>query len=398
MARAYFRRKKGDTSKRQEAPEHGTWWADYTDAQRKRCQVRTPARTKAEAVAYATRMETRAWEVRQGLAPAAPELLTFSEAAARYRKSVEHLPSFRHLDVALSMHVEPALGRKLLTEITPEDVDALAAALRKQLQPSTVKRILIHGSAVFTWAKRRARIFRGDNPFTDATPVEVPRQNPKALTPAQLAAVVAAAGVWRPIFAFAALTGARKGEVCGLLWTDVELDAGLVHVRRSYDAPTTKGRKERSVPIPGPLVEMLRSMKAKATSPYVFPAADGGMRGPNNFNSQQAFSLACVRAGIVAGWRLACPCGHESIAPTKVSAPCPGCSAVVMPRAVPPKLSFKHLRSTYATLLNNPRAAQELLGHSNIRVTVSHYLSAPVEQLRHEVDRLPAAEILGKSK
>ena len=32
----------------------------------------------------------------------------------------------------------------------------------------------------------------------------------------------------------AAVTGARRGELCGLRWADIDLDAGLVHIGFSY--------------------------------------------------------------------------------------------------------------------------------------------------------------------
>ena len=66
-----------------------------------------------------------------------------------------------------------------------------------------------------------------------------PHRSPTSPRPATVAAVIAAARdremdllsiyVW-----LAAVTGARRGELCGLQWTDVDLEAGLVHIAFSY--------------------------------------------------------------------------------------------------------------------------------------------------------------------
>jgi integrase len=34
----------------------------------------------------------------------------------------------------------------------------------------------------------------------------------------------------------AAVTGARRGELCGLQWADIDLDAGVIHIAHSYQA------------------------------------------------------------------------------------------------------------------------------------------------------------------
>ena len=61
--------------------------------------------------------------------------------------------------------------------------------------------------------------------------------------------------------------GLRQGEALGLWWDDVDLDAGLLRVRRSlqrqhggglvFAEPKTQ-RSRRTIPLPAPLVEALR--------------------------------------------------------------------------------------------------------------------------------------------
>jgi integrase len=63
----------------------------------------------------------------------------------------------------------------------------------------------------------------------------------------------------------------RPGELRALLWTDVDFDAGVVHVTKAYDedSQTVKAPKTRNgvrdVPIPAALVPLLKAMHDRST-------------------------------------------------------------------------------------------------------------------------------------
>ena len=46
----------------------------------------------------------------------------------------------------------------------------------------------------------------------------------------------AATGRWRPFIITAIFSGMRASELRGLTWDNVDLDAGIIHVRQSADA------------------------------------------------------------------------------------------------------------------------------------------------------------------
>jgi hypothetical protein len=54
-----------------------------------------------------------------------------------------------------------------------------------------------------------------------------------------------------------AYTGCRIGEAAGLFWQDVDTTTGIMIVRRSWDAPTTKSGEPRRVPLAASLRRML---------------------------------------------------------------------------------------------------------------------------------------------
>jgi integrase len=76
------------------------------------------------------------------------------------------------------------------------------------------------------------------NVATDTTPPPVPRTEVAALAPEQVALLLDAAerapspwlGSWTVL---AVATGARNGELCGLEWADLDLDAGTVRFRQA---------------------------------------------------------------------------------------------------------------------------------------------------------------------
>jgi integrase len=61
----------------------------------------------------------------------------------------------------------------------------------------------------------------------------------------------------------AAVTGMRRGEVCGLKWSDIDPESGLVTIERAWVSDdrgqhltTTKSGKKRTIPL-GPFGEEL---------------------------------------------------------------------------------------------------------------------------------------------
>jgi integrase len=66
----------------------------------------------------------------------------------------------------------------------------------------------------------------------------------------------------------ASVTGARRGELCGLQWTDLDLDAGVVHITWSYLVrdgqklrKDTKTHQDRHLTIDPVTCAMLREHK-----------------------------------------------------------------------------------------------------------------------------------------
>ncbi|MFZ4715503.1 MAG: tyrosine-type recombinase/integrase [Bacteriovoracaceae bacterium] len=82
---------------------------------------------------------------------------------------------------------------------------------------------------------------------------------------------------WYPIWAFAASTGMRSGELYALEWGDIDLSKGIIQVSKSFnksinDVKTTKNGTWRNVDINSGLVELLNELKRdRGHEKYVLP-------------------------------------------------------------------------------------------------------------------------------
>lgn len=98
-----------------------------------------------------------------------------------------------------------------------------------------------------------------------------------------------------PLLTFGYFTGARKGELLQLQWSQIDLEARTVHL----EPGTTKNGQGRTIPLTEQLVELLKAQKVarQLHSPnceYVFCR-----KGKRIGNFQRAWKSACGRAGLV---------------------------------------------------------------------------------------------------
>jgi integrase len=132
--------------------------------------------------------------------------------------------------------VRPELGHVRLSKLTARHLDQLYTKLSgRGLKPGSVRRVhaLLHS------ALHQARKWKmvSSNVAEDATPPPLHHREVKAPDPAEVRAIILEAEKAEPAVAavllLAALTGARRGELCSLRWLDVDWEAGLLTVARS---------------------------------------------------------------------------------------------------------------------------------------------------------------------
>ena len=211
----------------------------------------------------------------------------------------------------LRLHVLPTFGSKRLWEISVEDVEAFAAAERAAgAAVNSIRDYVTLVSAVFTYEIRRGRC--ESNPVSRADlPRRGDRQEVRYLTREELETLLAAVPadelgrLERVLYLTAAMTGLRRGELLALRRLDVDLEAGLLRVRRSFRRGRFDSPKTRSSVRAVPLGQRVRAELAKHLESSKFVEPDdlvfGHPRTGNPYdpsNMRIRFQAARERAGL----------------------------------------------------------------------------------------------------
>jgi integrase len=228
----------------------------------------------------------------------------FQESRNLSERTREHE---RHL---FGRHLAP-LGARRAQDVSAAELAGLMRGLRESYSPWTAVAVwrLIRGT--FPLAVRRGILTR--SPADGLAPSEIPKQtNARSVEvlDAETVARLVGAGTserWRAALGLAAFAGLRLGEIRGLTWADLDLEAGALSVRRSLlpdgtaKAPKTEAGK-RAVPIVPALRRVLvawrlRSPHTRPGDPVVCTAEGGSVQ---ERNIRRALDDAKTAAGLEA--------------------------------------------------------------------------------------------------
>jgi integrase len=257
------------------------------------------------------------------------------------------------------VHLTPALGKIKLAKLTPAHVRGL---YRDKLDSGLAPRTVLHIHRAFSKALKQAAA-DGLIPRNPAAPVKPPQPRGEEIRPLnreQVLALFEAASGERleALYVLAVTAGLRRGELQGLKWDDLDLEAGTLQVRRTLSEPkggyifeAPKSGKGRNIRLTRKATAALREhrkhqLEERMQKPglwqeqgLVFPSAVGTPLLGGNLN--RTFKATLQRAGL------------------------------------PKSTRFHDLRHTCATLLLgqgvSPKFVQDLLGHADISLTLNVY-------------------------
>ena len=176
----------------------------------------------------------------------------------------------------IANHIVPMLGSVPLKRLTPEHIVPLLARLQATGHVRTAQLVYVILSAALRAAEDRDLIRR--SPMRSIKKPSHQQAMRRYLTNAELATYTQAAfrDPNRVAWMLALLCGLRRGEICGLRWSDVDLTGNLLHIRNQRvritgvglrDAPPKSRAGCRSVPIPAVLLPLLQ--QGQQSSGYV---------------------------------------------------------------------------------------------------------------------------------
>lgn len=187
------------------------------------------------------------------------------------------------------LYVIPTLGRRRLDQLAPADVRTMLRRLTDQgLSPATIRQARSVLARALRTAESDGLIAR--NPARLVDGVRQANREGRTLTPAEARTLLTAARghEYEALVSTMLALGLRKGEALGLAWSDVDLDGAppRLAVLRALkkdgrgglylDEPKT-ARSRRTVHLPAPLVESLRSHRVRqAEQRLAFGAGWGG--------------------------------------------------------------------------------------------------------------------------
>jgi integrase len=257
-------------------------------------------------------------------------------------------------------HTIPALGRVKLKSLTPAHLQGFyRSKLDEGLSPRTVRYLhtLLHKAL-------KQALRWGLVPKNAAEAVDPPRAQKKEIRPlstSEARGLLEAAREDRleALYVVAISTGLRQGELLGLIWGDIDFEAGTLSVSRTlyrtkngplFTSPET-AKSRRKIRLTPTALETLQKHREKQLEEserlrglqqdhgLVFSSLTGTPLNRHNFITR-SFKPLLERAGL-------------------------------------PQIRFHDLRHTCATILfslnTHPKVVQELLGHATIAITLDTY-------------------------
>jgi integrase len=152
----------------------------------------------------------------------------------------------------LKTYIRKHLGKILLHELTPQIQQNFVTLLSQKVSRKTCLNVLGTLSSMMRTAKSWGYCTQPVTAGELALPSDVIHNQPRFFTGEQARKIITiASDPWRIMFAIAAMTGLRVGEVVGLQKQDLDFERRVIHVRRSawYGRVQTCKSKASTAPV-----------------------------------------------------------------------------------------------------------------------------------------------------
>ena len=352
------------------------WYVRYRDLDGRRKQRASHQPNQAQARRFLLEVEGRIARGVVGIPERPPPAPTVEALCARwlaeYRSpKIKDLTRYRRHSQLGLRRVLPYLAKVQADQLTQRDIEhARDRLLGDYPAANTVRASLRPLSAALTWAVREGLVAK--NPVRG---VPLPRRVQSleylaaadaarlfrvAEAPARRGTCARGLQAWSHFIAVALAlhTGLRRGELMGLRWIDVDLDAQKLTIARSF-ATLPKGGQPRHLRLPSTLVPLLREWRAHC------PVTPEGVLSPARFEGR---------------WQMSCGRSDHGLKALLRAAGCPALQR-----------GWHSLRHTFAAMFirsgGHLLALQQILGHADVKMTLTYAHLAP-DFLAHDMERI----------
>ena len=266
-------------------------------------------------------------------------------------------------------HLIPAFGSLKIEKLSPSKVyDFIMEKRNKGLSNKYISDLII---VLKNMTRYAARVHHCVNPIAD---VELPKKEKHELDLYNKneqnrlkSALLTNMDLTKLGIMIALYTGVRIGELCGLKWSDIDLNAKTIRIERTVQRIRVSGKANRTeliistpksntsmrtIPIPEFLVRMLKAFKPSNTDTFVIT---GKVKLPDPRTMQYRFKALLARSGLRT-------------------------------------LNFHSLRHLFATncvvLCFDVKTLSEILGHSSVEITMKFYYHVIEEQKKTAMTKL----------
>lgn len=278
--------------------------------------------------------------------------------------------TFAAYSLIVETHLMPTFGN--LTEIAEKDVQEFVLnKLNKGLSQKTIKDMLIVLRMILKYgAKKNYCVY---SPIDVIFPTDRDRQELEVLSIAnqkKIMRYVEENFTFRNLGIFICLsTGIRIGEICALTWEDIDIDSGVIHIRKTIqriyirekgvrhtelliDTPKT-ATSIRDIPMTKDLLSVLKPIRKVVNGQYFVLTNEAHPTEPRTYRNY--YKKLLDKLGI-------------------------------------PPIKFHGLRHSFATRCIEShcdyKTVSVILGHSNISTTLNLYVHPNMEQKKRCIDRM----------
>lgn len=196
-------------------------------------------------------------------------------------------------------YVEPILGKLRISEIKSHAFEQIVSTMmRKDLSKASINKVIQHFKAVFNHSFNNELIAR--NPAKGFKQLRLSHKEMDYFTQEEMDRLLTYSSQkytgeqrWKHVLYLTLfLTGKRLGEALGLEWHQINFDKNVVVISQMWCALenklifTTKGRRDRTVPLNSALRKELAGIRNFSKSSFVFSNVPGKPIDPSHFRKR----------------------------------------------------------------------------------------------------------------